>query len=121
MQKERIFDMSRLSKANIYAINWLYQEGKNEDFIAGELNLNIEQVKSAIEKAHINNKNTVKTGSEPVSQPPNLMINKTAGKGNSGVSVMTKEASEKHDAMRSRTSSNLNREDVIFRPRKNDN
>jgi hypothetical protein len=112
--------MSRLSKSNLYAINWLYQEGKSSEFIAGELNLNIEQVNSAIEKAQINNKNSVKTGSEPVSQPPNMMINKTAGKGNSGVSIMTKEASEKHDAMRGRTSGKPNREDVIFRPRKND-
>lgn len=112
--------MSRLSKANLYAINWLHQEGKSAEFIAGELNLNIEQVNNAIEKAQINQDNTVKTGSEPVSQP-NLMINKTAGKGKSGVSIMTKEASEKHDAMRSKTLKTPNREDVIFRPRKNDN
>lgn len=112
--------MSRLSKANLYAINWLHQEGKNADFIAGELKLNIEQVNSAIEKAQINNQNSVKTGSEPASKP-NLMIDKTAGKNNSGVSIMTKEASEYHDAMRTKTSAKPNREDVIFRPRKNDN
>lgn len=112
--------MSRLSKANTYAINWLHQEGKNPEDIAGELNLNIEQVKSAIEKAQINNKNTVKTGSEPANKAPDLVINKTV-KGNSGVSIMTREASEKQDAVKSRvTSSKYNRNDVIFRPRDND-
>lgn len=110
--------MSRLNKANLYAINWLHQQGKNAEFIAGELNLNIDQVNGAIEKLQINSNNSVKTGSEPVSQSPNMMINKTAGKGNSGVSIMTKEASEKHDAMRNRASSKSNRDDVIFRPRK---
>ena len=110
--------MSRLSKANLYAINWLCREGKTAEFIAGELNLNIEQVNKAIEKAQINHQNTVKTGSEPVSS---LMINKTAGKGRSGVSIMTKEASEKNDVIKNKASSVIKRDDVIFRPRKNDN
>ena len=110
--------MSRLSKANIYAINWLHKEGKTTEFIAGELNLNVDQVNSAIEKAHINSNNTVKTGSEPVG---NLMINKTSGKGNSGVSIMTKEASEKNDALKDKIVKKSNdRENIIFRPKSNE-
>lgn len=101
----------------MYAISWLHQQGKSSDFIAGELKLNVDQVNAEIEKSHSNTNSTIKTGSEPV----NLMINKTSGKGNTGVAIMTKEASEKHDAMKSSAGSSItDRKDVIFKPRNND-
>lgn len=108
--------MSRLNKTQNYAINWLHSQNKTVDDIATELGLNIEQVVKSLEKASTNK--SVKTGSEPVSQKqPDLMINKTAGKGNSGVSIMTKEASERNDSLRVKTSKNNLREDVIHRPK----
>jgi hypothetical protein len=108
--------MSRLNKAQTYAINWLHSQNKNVDDIANELGLNIEQVTKSLEKASINQ--PVKTGSEPVAQPkPDLMINKTAGKGNSGVSIMTREASERNDAVRSKIVGNNLRSDAIHRPK----
>jgi len=110
--------MSRLNKSQIYAINWLNTQNKTVEDIAGELGLNVEQVAKSLEKSSPNTNNKVKTGSEPIAdKKPNLMINKTAGKGNSGVSIMTKEASEKNDATRS-TVSNPIREDIIYRPKK---
>lgn len=112
--------MSRLNKTQLYAISWLYSQNKSTDDIATELGLNIEQVTKAIEKANSSTKNKeIKTGSEPVAQKhPDLMINKTAGKGNPGVSIMTKEASEKNDALRSKTSTTTStRSDAIYRPK----
>lgn len=113
--------MSRLNKTQLYAINWLHSQNKSIDDISNELDLNIEQVSKALEKASINNKTkNIKTGSEPVAQErPDLMIKKTAGKGNSGVSIMTKEASELHDASRSKNISHNSRSDAIFRPKNN--
>lgn len=108
--------MARISKANTYAINWLYQQNKTPESIANELGLNIQQVMNTIEKAEININKTVKTGSEPVSQQ-NLIINKTAGKGNSGVSIMTKEASERADETKNKFVPKYSRDDVIFRPK----
>lgn len=112
--------MSRLNKAQTYAISWLNSQNKNAEEIAAELNLNVEQVSKSLEKSSPNTNNSVKTGSEPVAEKhPDLMINKTAGKGNSGVSIMTKEASERNDAMRPKLNSgNILREDVIYRPKK---
>lgn len=112
--------MSRLNKSQIYAINWLHSQNKSVDNICSELGLNAEQVTKALEKASINTEKNIKTGSEPVAQePPDLMINRTAGKGNKGVSIMTKEASERNDAMRSKTTSQSSRSDAIFRPKNN--
>jgi hypothetical protein len=106
--------MSRLNKTQIYAINWLHGLNKSAEDIAEDLDLNLDQVTKALEKASSNQKSkNIKTGSEPA----NLMINKTAGKGNSGVTIMTKEASEKNDALRA----NTNRETLhkaIYRPKK---
>jgi hypothetical protein len=109
--------MSRLNKTQNYAINWLHSQNKSVDDIATELGLNVEQVSKSLEKASTNK--PVKTGSEPVAQSkPDLMINKTAGKGNSGVSIMTREASERNDAVRSKTTINNLRSDAIHRPKK---
>lgn len=108
--------MSRLNKTQTYAINWLHTQNKSIEDIANELGLNIEQVTKSLEKASINK--PVKTGSEPVAHPkPELMINKTAGKGNSGVSIMTREASERNDAARSKTINTNPRSNAIYRPK----
>lgn len=106
--------MSRLSKTQIYAINWLSSENKSPEDIAQELDLNLEQVAKALEKASPNKTSKkIKTGSEPA----NLMINKTSGKGNNGVTIMTKEASERNDASRSKTQP-PSHHNAIYRPKK---
>lgn len=110
--------MSRLNKAQIYAINWLYSQDKSLEDIANELDLNVEQVTKSLEKTSSNNKKKIKTGSEPAGQKqPDLMITKTSGKNNTGVTIMTREASEKNDSIRGKLSGQQIRTNAIHRPK----
>jgi hypothetical protein len=110
--------MSRLNKAQVYAINWLHSQDKSLEDIANELDLNIEQVTKSIEKTSSNNKKNIKTGSEPaVQKQADLMITKTSGKNNSGVTIMTREASEKNDSIRGKLTNQQIRTNAIHRPK----
>ena len=110
--------MPKLNKTQLYAISWLHSQNKSTEDIANDLGLNVEQVIKAMEKTTSIKTKDIKTGSEPVApKQPELMINKTAGKGNSGVSIMTKEASERNDALKNKTSGFNNRSDAIYRPK----
>jgi len=113
--------MSRISKTQIYAICWLSSQNKTIDKISEEIKLSVDEVTKVLEKHFSNQNKNIKTGSEKVDiKNNNLMINQTSGKNNPGVSIMTKEASEKADAMRDKTTSKiLESNKAIFRPKNN--
>ena len=95
--------MSRISKVQTYAVNWLSQQGKTPDEISEELKLSTDQVKKILEKNNkVNNEGaSIKTTQEPaVSKSKNMMINTTMGKQSKTVSIMTREASEYNDAIK---------------------
>ena len=95
--------MSRISKVQTYAVNWLSQQGKTTDEISEELKLSTDQVKKILEKNNkVNNEGaSIKTTQEPaVSKSKNMMINTTMGKQSKTVSIMTREASEYNDAIK---------------------
>lgn len=108
--------MARLNKAQLYAIRWLNHEAYSNEKIASELGLNIDQVAKALEKYS-------KASAEPQipvkTQPVNI-INKTAGKGIGGVTIMTKEASEMSDeSYKKHNKANPVINNSIFRPKNN--
>jgi|LakMenEpi03Aug12_release.lakeMendotaPanAssembly.Ray.scaffolds.fasta_scaffold518062_3 hypothetical protein len=95
--------MARISKTNIYAVNWLAQQNKTPEEIAEELKLSVDQVSKILEKHNMTNTtgSNIKTAQEPgVSKSKNLMINTTMGKQTKTVSIMTKDASEYNDAVK---------------------
>jgi orotate phosphoribosyltransferase-like protein len=112
--------MAKISKANIYAIRWLNSQGQSSEQISKELNITHKQVTSILEKTATSGDDvnipikTSKTG-----QYPNLMINKTSVKQNKSVSIMTKEASEVHDAAKSKLVGKNQNMKGIFRPNSN--
>lgn len=115
--------MSRLSKIEIYAIQWLEHQNHSALEIATELKLTEKQVVKALEKVSgVNKPGKIKTVTEPVAkqQKPSLFIMESQNKKNKGVAIMTKEASEKADVERSSTSNsttNKRTSNSIFRPK----
>lgn len=110
--------MAKLNKTQTYAILWLNQTGKTIDEISSELDITAKQVSSTLEK----NSNAGANANIPLAKSkagniPNLMINETAAKRNKGVSIMTKEASEVHDAARSKMVPKKRDIEGIFRPK----
>jgi len=116
MLKERIFNMARLSKTQLHAIRWLNHQSYSNEKIASELGLNIDQVVKALEKYS----NASTEPQVPIkTQPVNNIINKTAGKGIGGVTIMTKEASEMSDeSYKKNNKTNPAINNSIFRPKK---
>lgn len=94
---------NRLMNNNLlkrYSVLWLHSQNKSIDEISEELDI----AKSSV-------KRTIKLYSEPDEEPKDsskvqtsrktskdFMINQTAGKGTSGVTIMTRAASEMNDA-----------------------
>ena len=121
--------MSRISKVQTYAVNWLSQQGKTPDEISEELKLSTDQVKKILEKNNkVNNEGaSIKTTQEPaVSKSKNMMINTTMGKQSKTVSIMTREASEYNDAIKNtlppaKIEQNSWRKDGIFIPSESKN
>lgn len=118
MQKERFSNMSRLNKLQIYSIRWLHSQDKDAKYIANDLELTEKQVSNAIEKFGINNETKLKTATSKASK--NLMISETSSKKSKNVSIMTKEASMKNDAVISKHNKQTNNANskYIFRPKK---
>jgi len=109
--------MSRLNKTQIYAIRWLNSQNVSNEKIASELDLNTEQVAKTIEKYGANNSNNgIKSKTTPAKV--SHMITETSGKKTNSVAIMTKEASEIHDAARNQHHPIMN-EKAIFRPKNN--
>lgn len=93
--------MSRLSKAEKYAILWLSYQKKEVAEISKELKIEESKIKNVLEKYQSTNNNIkTKAGSEPATknnQRQNLMINETVGKKTKNVSIMTQAASMSFD------------------------
>lgn len=109
--------MSKLNKTQLYAIRWLLSQEKTQEFIAAELDINLEQVIKTVEKYG----SSIKTSEVQTKHSPakvSNMITKTSGKKTNNVAIMTKEASEQHDAMKHKTQQTIN-EKSIFRPKNN--
>jgi len=85
--------MSRLSKANKYAILWLKSQNKSNEYIQKELDVTIKQIESVepvqAQESQSENSSTRKTSKD-------FMIHETANRVNS-VAIMTKEASSMND------------------------
>lgn len=117
MQKERITNMARLNKLQIYSIRWLNSQHKDIKFIANDLKLTEKQVSDTIEKyGTIQSEKNIKTKQSSASKK--LMISETSGKRSPNVSIMTKEASMHNDTIKKNinTKNELN-EKYIFRPK----
>lgn len=104
--------MSKLSKANKYAIQWLDSKGFDKETISKELKVTLAQIDSVLVK---NDKELPKTSS---SNSKNLMITHTSGKKINSVAIMTKEASELGDETRNKIPTKTREVKGIFRPKK---
>ena len=107
--------MPKISKSQVYAVQWLVQQDKSIEEISTELNLTSKQVSSII-----TDNNIQKQEQNTVVSPPKIkdvMINQTAVKRTNSVAIMTKEASEIADEARKRMPSNsIDQQKGIFRP-----
>ena len=104
--------MAKLSKSNIYAIQWLSSQGMSAADIASELKLSENQVNNHIAQTQQPTPNPA----TDLQNPKNLMITQTSGKGTNTVAIMTKQASELGDELKkqhTQPKSNTG----IFRPR----
>jgi uncharacterized protein (UPF0254 family) len=96
-----------------YAVLWLESQGKDIDKISEDLDIPKSGVKRII-KLYADQKEKETTESSEVAEAvPNkrktakdFMINETAGKGSSGVTIMTRTASEISDASKKSNSNN---------------
>jgi len=111
--------MSKLNKTQIYAIRWLASQATSPEIIASELEINIEQVNKTMEKYGSSTTNEDNVQVKKSSTKISNMITETSGKKTNSVAIMTKEASERHDAMRNKTQTKHNNEKTIFRPKNN--
>lgn len=113
--------MSKNSKIQNYAIQFLLSQNKSIQEIALELDIPEKQVTSVAEKTHPSGEDTqIKTSTSKAgkSKSKDLMITETAGKGTKNVAIMTKEASELNDHLRNKTPTKKPRnfDGAIFRP-----
>lgn len=114
--------MGRLSKTEVYAIKWLNFQNLSPQEIATTLKLSEKQVTKALE-VESKDKKTVQdliTSKSSATKFENLFITESHNKKNKGVTIMTKEASEKADSDRSNTSNRTKSErnnNIIFRPK----
>lgn len=119
--RKRGFIMSKITKIQTYAIQWLNHINKTTDEIASELDLTIKQVDSVLEKNQkATSDNQIKTSSSVVGdKKKNLMIMETSVKKNRSVAIMTKEASYQVDENRKNANGSQARKtsDSIYRPK----
>jgi len=115
--------MSKLTKSNEYAIQWLHQQGTSVEDIAADLELPLTQIKRYVKTKLPPVEPKVETQAESPPEVPQVkktskdfMITKTSAKGNNSVAIMTKEASEMNDEARRKYTANKNNKTGIFRP-----
>jgi len=88
-----------------YAVLWLNSQGNDIDSISESLDMSKTSVKRIV-KLYVDNTSETQEKTEEKSSATastrktakDFMINQTAGKGSSGVTIMTKVASERSDA-----------------------
>jgi hypothetical protein len=108
---------TRLKKTEQYAIMYMLEHNKNDSEIIKELKIS-QAVLDKFKEKHLrpNNENNVKTTTSNTSKAKDLMITKTSVKNNSGVSIMTKEASQVGDTFLQNMPTKNRNESVIHRP-----
>lgn len=108
---------TRLKKSEQYAILYMLEHNKNDSEIIKELKIT-QAVLDQFKEKHLtpNQDNNVKTTKSNTSKAKDLMITKTSEKKNSGVSIMTKEASQVGDAFRQNMQTKNRNESIIHRP-----
>lgn len=115
--------MSKLTKSNEYAIQWLHQQGTSAEDISVDLELPLTQVKRYVKTKLPPPEPKVEAQAETPKESQTVkktskdfMITKTSAKGNNSVAIMTKEASEMNDDARRKFSANNTNKPGIFRP-----
>lgn len=110
--------MSRVSKLEAYAVQWLAYKGNDVAFISKELKIEEQKVTEILEKCeNVDNSNKIKTGSGSVkASEKTLMVNETAVKKTKSVSIMTEAASQKNDEILKNMPPVAKHHDAIFRP-----
>ena len=106
--------MAKLSKVHFYAIQWLHHQGMPVSDIANELKLSAKQVINNVVQSESANETSQQP--PPLTNPKNLMITQTSGKGTNTVAIMTKQASELGDELKKQHESPQTNKG-IFRPR----
>jgi hypothetical protein len=110
-----------LTKPDIYAIYYMFDNGSDIKAISKELNITASSIKDALNNRETNNNNKIKTTSSKVNSK-NLMITETSAKGNNTVAIMTKAASEINDAFRKTLDNSVisrTGKSAIYRPNQN--
>lgn len=111
--------MTKITKIKKYAIQWLHSQNFTIKQISKEVSLTENQVLSVLNTEPKVTTDTV-TDSSPSIKAKDLMITHTSGKRVNNVSIMTKEASEMGDALKTSHSTlnptQLNK--AIYRPKK---
>jgi DNA-binding transcriptional regulator GbsR (MarR family) len=118
--------MARTNKTQIYAIQWLQNQGKSVEEISEELKITPKQVSSVLEKNSNVNKNgatikSAKSSAASIIKSKDLMITRTSSKGDNTVAIMTREASELNDENKKAHRASINHNTVqqsIYRPKK---
>lgn len=108
----------KLSKHKLYAINWLYSNGKSVEEIAEELDLKSETINDYISESGIQNQSKLATKSQPVKSSKDLMIRHTRDKKTNNVSIMTREASAFNDNAKKKFRDKDKNQNYIFKPNK---
>jgi len=108
--------MSKLTKKDKYAIQYLYDQNSDAKYIAKELELSESQVKRFLTTL-VPNTEEPKVEEQPkTDKTKNLMIRHTSDKKNNTVSIMTQGASQVGDDFyKNMNSSSKNTDNYIYR------
>ena len=107
----------RLTKTQQYAILYMLGHKHTETDIIKELKINQQVLAKFIEKhKSVSETNNIKTTKSNTSRAKDLMISKTSAKNNSGVSIMTKEASQIGDDFHKNMPNSNRLDSIIHRP-----
>lgn len=108
--------MNKITKKDKYAIRFLHSEGKTDEYIAKDLDLDLKQVQRFISKNIVEPTQTIPDTPVKVDKTKNLMIRHTSDKKNNTVSIMTQGASQVGDDFyKSLNSSPKNTDSYIHR------
>jgi hypothetical protein len=109
--------MSRITKVQKYAIQWLNHAGKSVEEISKELDIKPSQISTIIS---VNSQPEPTTVTHQLAKTKDLMITHTSGKKSNSVAIMTKEASEIADEAKKKAPITKGRDSErgIFRPKK---
>jgi hypothetical protein len=109
--------MARLNKSQQYAILWMLSQNQTEAEIIKELKVDPNDLTKFIEKHQkASDTNNIKTTTSNTTRAKDLMIRKTSAKNNSGVSIMTKEASQVGDTFHQNMPNTNRLDSIIHRP-----